>query len=100
MYIKYNNMKEDRHMCIRNLFLKLQMTMADVLYLEFKPESRLKIFVMSEEDVDYTPLSAWPYPPKHVTIDKEALITGLSVEKYIIKDQKGLRSGCIDNFLG
>ena len=76
------------------------MAMEDTIYLEFKAAPSLKLFVMSEQDVEYTPLASWKSMPQFVTIDKDTIITEMRIQKEVIKDQNGLGSGCVDNFFG
>ena len=67
------------------------MTMRDVLYLEFKPQSNLKIFVMTEELTTYSSLAVWPDVPEYVTIDKETGLVKVYVQKVMGKIGK---NGC------
>ncbi len=69
------------------------MSMRDVLYLEFKPQSSLKIFVMTEEFTTYSSLALWPDVPASVTIDKETGLVKVYVQKVMAKiDNNGCNS--------
>ena len=76
------------------------MAMEDTLYLEFKPSPSLKLFVMSDQDVEYTPLAIWKSMPQYVTTDKDTVITEMRIQKNVIKDQNGIGNGCVDKFFG